>query len=98
MKTRERVLVSGGAIVLAGFISVLCARPAMSEPPGPSSGADRVANNILRAALAKGLPDGSAPSAFATTPIPTKEFPIASVSGGVMKTLFDWKLSDEALG
>jgi hypothetical protein len=95
MKTRQRVMIIGNVVIVAAFITIVGAKRARSEPSQKSDGP---ANNVLARALAVGFPDERVPSKFGLAPVLTKEFPLAPVSGGVMKTLFDWKLGDEALG
>src|SRR5207248_2269110 len=89
MKTKYRLLIFGGVLALAGFISVLRARPAMSD--AAKIRLPFVANNVLARALAMERPDVAGPlSAGAETmAAPTKQFPVAPVSGGVMRALFD---------
>src|SRR5205085_1564571 len=61
MKTRQRVLMLGGVVVLAGVIGVLGASPARSELPSPEKGSlpGFPENQILAEALATELGQAS---------------------------------------
>src|SRR5207237_6464918 len=84
---RQRVLMLGGVVVLAGVIGVLGASPARSELPSPEKGSlpGFPENQILAEALATELGQASPVATAAGANREIKDLP--PVSGGVMAVL-----------